>query len=60
MTNSKEYTIPNLRNYSKKEVTEICNMLDINCEFKGYGYVKNQSKVNSVVKKKEKVTFNLD
>ena len=60
LTNSKEYTIPNLRNYSKKEVTEICNMLDINCEFKGYGYVKNQSKVNSAVKKKEKVTFNLD
>lgn len=59
LTNSKEYKLPSLKNYSKKEVTEVCNMLNIDCTFKGYGYVKSQSKENSIVKKNEKVTFNL-
>ena len=59
LTNSKEYKLPSLKNYSKKEVTEVCKMLNIDCTFKGYGYVKNQSKENSIIKKNEKITFNL-
>ena len=59
LTNSKEYKLPSLKKYSKKEVNEVCNMLNIDCIFKGYGYVKSQSKENSIVKKNEKVTFNL-
>ena len=59
LTNSKEYKLPSLKNYSKKEVTEVCKMLNIDCTFKGYGYVKNQTKENSLIKKNEKVTFYL-
>ena len=34
LTNSKTYNIPDLKGYSKKEVTYVCDMLGINCSFK--------------------------
>ncbi len=59
LTNSKTYTMPDLKKYSKREVKEVCNMLKLKCTFKGYGYVKSQSITNKKISKNEKVTFNL-
>ena len=59
LTNDKSYKLPNLKGYSKKETQEICKMLNINCTFKGYGYVTSQSIINKEIKQNEKVTFNL-
>lgn len=43
LTYDTTYTMPNLINYGKKEVQEICNMLELNCTFTGNGYVSKQS-----------------
>ena len=59
LTNDKSYKLPNLKGYSKKETQEICKMLNVNCTFKGYGYVTSQSIINKEIKQNEKVTFNL-
>ena len=59
LTNDKSYKLPNLKGYSKKETQEICKMLNINCTFKGYGYVTSQSIITKEIKQNEKVTFNL-
>lgn len=57
LTNSDAYKLPSLKGYSKKEVEEVCNMLELNCTFKGYGYVKEQSKTNVNIKKNDKISF---
>ncbi len=59
LTNDKEYKLPNLKGYSKKEVEEVCKMLNLSCSFKGYGYVISQSKVNEKIKENEKISFEL-
>lgn len=59
LTNYSSYKLPNLKGYSKKEAQEVCKMLQINCSFKGYGYVNGQTIVNREVKKNEKVAFTL-
>ena len=54
------YKMPSLIGMSKKEVVEICNMLDLNCTFDGFGYANSQSiKESSSIKKKDelKVVF---
>lgn len=58
-TNDDSYKFPNLTGYSKKSVNAVCNLLNTNCEFKGYGYVKKQSIENKKVSEKEKITFEL-
>ena len=60
LTNDKSYKLPDLKGYSKKEAIEICNMLNLNCTFKGYGYIRSQSIANKTIKKNDKVTFYLD
>lgn len=60
LTNDKEYKLPNLKGYSKKEALEVCNMLELNCTFKGYGYVSSQSISDKSIKKNDKVIFNLE
>ena len=57
LTNSKTYKLPDLKNYSKKEVEAVCNMLELKCSFKGYGYVSTQSIKDKIIKKNEKVSF---
>ena len=56
-TNANSYTLPSLKGYSKQEVKAICNMLDLECSYKGYGYVSKQSISNEKVKAGTKVTF---
>ena len=59
LTNSDENKLPDLKGYSKLEAKAVCNMLNIKCTFKGYGYVNKQNIKNKKIKAKEKVTFEL-
>ena len=56
-TNQDNYKLPNLTGYSKSEVKSICNMLELKCTYNGYGYVKEQTVKDKVVKKNDKVVF---
>ena len=42
-TNGKKITMPNIKNWSYKDVNLLCNLIDIECTFEGYGYVDTQS-----------------
>jgi penicillin-binding protein 2B len=58
LTNDSEYKMPDLNGYSKKQVRAVCNLLNIKCTFKGYGYVSSQSvSKNTVIKKDTSVKF---
>ncbi len=60
LTNSTKYTLPDFTGYSKKQATEVCKLLNLNCEFKSYGYVTNQSlKKGTTIKNNQKITFTL-
>lgn len=43
LTNSGEIKMPSIAGWSKKEVEALSNLLNINYEINGYGYVSNQS-----------------
>lgn len=57
LTNADSYKLPNMKGYSKQEVKAVCDMLNLNCTYKGYGYVKSQSVLNKKVKENQKVSF---
>ena len=59
LTNSSNYKMPNLKGYSKLEAKKVCEMLNLKCSYKGYGYVNEQSIKNKVVKPNDKVSFTL-
>lgn len=48
-TNDDIYTMPNMTGWSKKDVQTFCNMLEISCNYDGYGYVINQSIKEQIV-----------
>lgn len=43
ITNGKNKTMPNLYDWSRKDVMTLCNMLGIKYKINGYGYVVNQN-----------------
>ena len=43
ITNSPSYMMPNMTGWSRKQVMNLCNLLNIKCNFEGYGYVTSQS-----------------
>ena len=43
LTNSKNYSMLNLKDWSKHEVSKYCELLNIECTYSGYGYVEEQS-----------------
>ena len=43
LTNGTNYTMPNIISWSKKDVSTLCNYLNISCNFNGYGYAISQS-----------------
>lgn len=52
LTDSTSYKMPNFVGYSKKEVMEVCSLLDMKCTFDGYGYATKQSiKAGTVIRK---------
>ncbi|MGM9878838.1 MAG: penicillin-binding transpeptidase domain-containing protein [Bacilli bacterium] len=59
LTNSSSYKMPDLTGYSKSEAKAVCEMLNLKCTFKGYGYIKSQSIKNKTVKENDKVSFTL-
>lgn len=60
LTNDKTYKMPDLVGYSKKQVRAICDMLNLECTYDGYGYVSKQSiSKNSNIKAKTKIKFTL-
>lgn len=59
-TNSNEYKMPNMLNWSMNEVKTYCSFLDLKCTFKGYGYVTKQSvKEETKIKNNQEITFTL-
>lgn len=56
-TNDNSYEVPDLTGYSKKNVDAVCKLLNLNCSFKGYGYLESQSIKNKKVTEKEKIEF---
>lgn len=60
-TNSTEYQMPNLYNYSKKQVSIINKYLDLKLIYNGTGYVKNQSiKPGTKINKNDELTLDLN
>lgn len=43
VTNDTVYKMPDLTSYSRSNVNTICKLLNIKCNFEGYGYVESQS-----------------
>lgn len=43
LTNSQEYYIPDMTNWSMGDVKTYCSLTHIKCDFNGYGYVISQS-----------------
>jgi len=44
--------MPNIEGFSKLQTRAVCDFLDLNCTFDGYGYVTKQSIKKDVVIKK--------
>ncbi|MBQ9853954.1 MAG: PASTA domain-containing protein [Bacilli bacterium] len=47
-----EITLPNIMGYSKRDVTTLCNILNIKCNISGNGYVTNY---NEIIENNEKI-----
>ena len=43
LTNGKNYTMPNISNWSRYDVIKLCEFIGIEYSFDGYGYVASQS-----------------
>ena len=43
LTNSNEYTMPDIRNWSRSDVKSFCDLIGLNVTFDGYGYVTEYS-----------------
>lgn len=56
LTNASTYTMPNIKGWSLTEVISFCNLLGIEYEYEGYGYVKEFNiEVNSEIDKNTKL-----
>lgn len=60
LTNDNDIVLPNLYGYSRNEVIAICNLLGINYQINGNGYVISQSiKENTKINKNEELIVEL-
>ena len=61
LTNSGEYTLPNLKGWSRKEVLELFKLLGIKHTLNGYGYVVSQSiETGTIINKEMNVEITLE
>ena len=61
VTNSKDKVMIDLTNWSKSDVSKYCELLDIKCNFNGYGYVVGQSIENGkIIEKNDVLDVQLD
>lgn len=59
-TNDKNIKMPYLYGWARNDVNNFCNLLNLKCEFDGYGSVVTQSIVkNSIINTKETIKFEL-
>lgn len=59
-TNDTSYKLPDLTGYSKLEIISLCDLLELNCTFEGYGYASKQSiKKNTIIKKDDELKVTL-
>jgi len=60
VTNGDEITIPDMSNFSKREVSTYCTITNIKCEIIGNGFVYEQSiEENTILKNDETITIKL-
>lgn len=60
-TNAADIIMPNMLNWSMNDVKTYCTLNNLNCSFKGYGYVKTQSiEANKNIKKGQNIVFELN
>lgn len=43
ITNNNDYKMPDMNNWSRSDVVKFCDILNISCTFKNYGYVEKQN-----------------
>ena len=43
LTNNSDYKMIDINKWSKSDVKSFCDMINLNCIFEGYGYVKKYS-----------------
>jgi len=61
LTNSLEYTLPNLKGWSRKEVLQLFELLNLKYKINGYGYVVSQNiEKGTVITKDMIVEINLE
>ncbi len=59
VTNGHKKAIPNMRNWSQRNVITFCNYANIECELNGYGYVYNQNIINGEITDGDKLIVDL-
>ena len=60
ITNSDEYKMLNIKNWSRSDVIKFCNITNLECTFTGNGYVTNQSiDKNTILNKDSKLEVEL-
>jgi len=56
LTNSDNYTMPNISNWSRYDVIKLCEFIGVEYSFDGYGYVVSQSiKAGSIINQDSKL-----
>ena len=61
ITNSDEYKMLNIKNWSRSDVIKFCNITNLECTFTGNGYVTNQSiDKNTILSKDSKLEVELN
>lgn len=54
LTNKDTYRMPNILNWSYADVKNLCNFINLNCQYEGYGYVTDYSiKSNEIINQKD-------
>lgn len=50
LTNGTDFEMPNIINWSRKDILDYCNLINLDCEFEGSGYAIEQSiKENTLI-----------
>ena len=58
LTNTLEYTIPNMKNWTSSDAKNYCNLVGLKCNIEGYGLVKSQSiKAGNKINKDSKLNI---
>ena len=60
VTNNYNIIMPNIKGWSSRDVLTFCNLINLECELNGYGYVYNQNIAkNTFINKEDKLIVDL-